>query len=602
MAGIFRQKALDKLSSPDQLDKMIIITPPSAFIGLIGAFIIVLALLVWGIFGKLPENQSVNGVYIGTEGIYSVGAGATGVVSEVLVHDGDYVEKGDPIARLDCEDLDATIDELNDRIDVVDSVTMDSEGDIVNSDTKNLVDTKNQLLTINQTLNADLSKLGALNTQLANQITETDAANKKMLAAETAYYSAMASSDTTGAQASFQDASTQYSSALSVKSSTESSYYNAVGQKNSYAAQLAVYEADAAEAKRKYNRLSSSEVIPPDDPDYVEDSLRAGEAERWEGLLSDALTRISICKQSIVSCESQIDGLKKSLDEANGTLNTKAWEYEDEKKRYVNAVASGNAAQIEAQKQQNEYSKASNEYANAKSQLKNVRDSIAQMEVQIANDKDVVANQTEYIQAQFDATKSAILDQLQKELDNYLDSKDANVLSASVSGKITNINLVEGSVVQQGASIAKVMQDDESGVRKVFCYVPVTDGKKISVGMSVMVYPTTVNRQEYGHMEATVTKVSEYVVSGEEIRNILGSEELAQSFLQNGPVILVECELMVDETTASGYYWSNRKGRTVELTDGTIVSADVVLNENPPITKLIPYIKEKLAGEKKKEQ
>ena len=37
MGQIFRKSLLDKLSSPEQLDKMIVITPPSFWIALTGA-------------------------------------------------------------------------------------------------------------------------------------------------------------------------------------------------------------------------------------------------------------------------------------------------------------------------------------------------------------------------------------------------------------------------------------------------------------------------------------------------------------------------------------------------------------------------------------
>lgn len=43
---IFRKKALDKLSSPEQLDKMIVITSPSVCWALAGGVFIILAALL----------------------------------------------------------------------------------------------------------------------------------------------------------------------------------------------------------------------------------------------------------------------------------------------------------------------------------------------------------------------------------------------------------------------------------------------------------------------------------------------------------------------------------------------------------------------------
>ena len=54
MSDLFRKSAIEKLSSPEQLDKAIVITPPSFWIALAGGVLIVVVALLWGIFGKLP--------------------------------------------------------------------------------------------------------------------------------------------------------------------------------------------------------------------------------------------------------------------------------------------------------------------------------------------------------------------------------------------------------------------------------------------------------------------------------------------------------------------------------------------------------------------
>ena len=54
MSDIFRKTALDKISSPDQLDQVIVITPPGFFIAMLGAGIMLLTALIWSIFGRTP--------------------------------------------------------------------------------------------------------------------------------------------------------------------------------------------------------------------------------------------------------------------------------------------------------------------------------------------------------------------------------------------------------------------------------------------------------------------------------------------------------------------------------------------------------------------
>ena len=111
-------------------------------------------------------------------------------------------------------------------------------------------------------------------------------------------------------------------------------------------------------------------------------------------------------------------------------------------------------------------------------------------------------------------------------------------------------------------------------------------------GMEAMVYPSTVNRQEYGHIKGTVLEVSDYVISSEEMANQIGDNSLVQMFQQKGPVVRVLCELEKDNSTVSGYRWSSEKGAEVEVPEGTIVSVDVVTDYKAPISMVIPYLKE----------
>ena len=95
-------------------------------------------------------------------------------------------------------------------------------------------------------------------------------------------------------------------------------------------------------------------------------------------------------------------------------------------------------------------------------------------------------------------------------------------------------------------------------------------------------------------MEAVVKSVDGYLTSSDEMQKQLGNENLVESFLQSGPVVKVTCTLREDDTTASGYFWSSKKGKDVSITAGTMVEANIVTEKKAPITMLIPLLKEKL--------
>jgi multidrug resistance efflux pump len=102
--GIFRESSLEKLSSPEQLDRVIKVTSSRAWLVILSLVILVLSLLTWGVLGKIPTQINANGVMISSGGIYSVQNVVAGIVSDVQVEPGDYVQVGDVLVRFDLPD------------------------------------------------------------------------------------------------------------------------------------------------------------------------------------------------------------------------------------------------------------------------------------------------------------------------------------------------------------------------------------------------------------------------------------------------------------------------------------------------------------------
>ncbi|MBO6242670.1 MAG: HlyD family efflux transporter periplasmic adaptor subunit [Butyrivibrio sp.] len=153
---------------------------------------------------------------------------------------------------------------------------------------------------------------------------------------------------------------------------------------------------------------------------------------------------------------------------------------------------------------------------------------------------------------------------------------------STLEGTVTELAVVEGQMIAAGDYIARVAMGDLND-NVVVCYVPVNDGRKIKVGMKAFIYPSTVNKQEYGHMKGTVVYVDNYVTSRAEIINQVGVISLADAFLEEGPVVEVRLELEKDAATSNGYWWSNSKGAAIDMVNGTMVSADIAVMEKRPI-------------------
>jgi HlyD family secretion protein len=72
------------------------------------------------------------------------------------------------------------------------------------------------------------------------------------------------------------------------------------------------------------------------------------------------------------------------------------------------------------------------------------------------------------------------------------------------------------------------------------------------------------------------------------------NEPLVGSLTGSGPVTELHVRLIADNRTPSGYRWSSPLGPRVKLSSGTLVSAQIVTRRQPPITLVIPQVKEML--------
>src|SRR5262249_37702704 len=102
---IFRQAALDRLSSPEQLDQMMQVTTPKSWLALGACCILVLTALAWGIWGNVHEKVHGCGVIIKGSGVFLCTGLAEGRVEEILVREGDLVKSNQLLARLDFPEL-----------------------------------------------------------------------------------------------------------------------------------------------------------------------------------------------------------------------------------------------------------------------------------------------------------------------------------------------------------------------------------------------------------------------------------------------------------------------------------------------------------------
>lgn len=120
---LFRESALQTLSSPEQLDQLIKITQPRSWIVLATLGCILGVTVLWSIFGSLPTTIKGPGVIIRTGGTSNIVALGNGVVTEFgNFKTGDVIHKGDIIGRVNQPQLAQQIEAAKTELDRLEKV------------------------------------------------------------------------------------------------------------------------------------------------------------------------------------------------------------------------------------------------------------------------------------------------------------------------------------------------------------------------------------------------------------------------------------------------------------------------------------------------
>lgn len=109
---VFNRKAVERLRNPDDLDKFVRVTNPSAWLVLAACFALLVGLLAWGMFGTVATNISTLGACIDGVPMCFLSADQAS-----KVHVGDTANFGDRLLSVaSISDVPASRNELSDLI------------------------------------------------------------------------------------------------------------------------------------------------------------------------------------------------------------------------------------------------------------------------------------------------------------------------------------------------------------------------------------------------------------------------------------------------------------------------------------------------------
>ena len=562
MKGVYNKEALNRIAAEDRLDRMIVLVSPATWLSIVGAFIIIAGLLIWGFKGRLSTDVGTSGIYLNTGGSSFVYTKYDGFVVEVFVESGDEIEEDQLIATLSTEDNYFDLEQLDRRIQYAENMTFDSELDVVTSDTQEMADVKLNAKKTGDTAEQTKATLELKKEKLKEA--EETVKEKEELVKEykEKYYATLNVSDESK-QLAYNEANDDY----------DTLYARYETAKNTYISSKEQYYAERDKFDEQYAEF---------DPEQH----TANEKAAYEA----ALASVESLRSQSADYQFFMEEQEKLIKEANDRLATARKEYLE----YLNSLSGTQAENTIAS---TEYSEVLQDYISAKNAYKALRDDIDQLELQSVFDEGNAELSTENYEQQFENIKSAVLTGLIQQRDSLLNQMSKDEIRAVGSGKVSTVEVMPGKMVSKGALVLTLLSNDEDGDTddvSAVCYVKLGDAKKLKKGMQAYVYPSTVDKQEYGHIMGTVGSISDHVATTTEMMSKLGNDSLVENFSKSGPVVEVVCELQKDPETASGYHWSSKKGNSIQLSQGTMVDATIITEEKRPIDLLIPYIKHKL--------
>src|SRR5712671_718035 len=108
---IFREEALEHLSSPEQLDQLLQVVNPKSWIPIVTLGALLLVAILWSIFGHIPMTVEGEGLLVYPRQVVSLQMPSAGQVVDLTIKVGDFVQKGQVLGRINQPALQQSIDQ-----------------------------------------------------------------------------------------------------------------------------------------------------------------------------------------------------------------------------------------------------------------------------------------------------------------------------------------------------------------------------------------------------------------------------------------------------------------------------------------------------------
>lgn len=170
-------------------------------------------------------------------------------------------------------------------------------------------------------------------------------------------------------------------------------------------------------------------------------------------------------------------------------------------------------------------------------------------------------------------------------------------INAPFAGRVVEVKVNDGQVVQRGVPILAIEREPESGPAGpvAVIYVTAQDGKRLAENMAVEISPSSTRREEHGVVRGRIERVADVPSSSAGLLRTLQNDQLVRGFTADGATLFeVLVRLEADPSTRSGLRWTTGRGPDFLIESGTLAEAEVTLRSIRLLGMAFPALRRSL--------
>jgi len=175
-----------------------------------------------------------------------------------------------------------------------------------------------------------------------------------------------------------------------------------------------------------------------------------------------------------------------------------------------------------------------------------------------------------------------------------------STVRSPIAGRVVEIRVADQTAIDAGDPILLVEPAGTAATElQAVIFVSAATAKgRIEPGDPVALMPSTVKQEEFGFLRGTVTWIAEVPTSKSRMLAVLADRDLVEEFTREiGLPLEIRVALNKDARTPSGFEWSSKDGPPSLISAGTLCQARVTVEEQMPISFVIPQLRRTPVGD-----